>query len=588
MANELSFNRIIKGQQLKIFFDDNKTIVFKTENSSQGTRFVVFGDTVEGEKVLIPAFTTEELDTKYSNDKSQRTNNCIDWKSETRFHKITSRSLDIEEIYLLNAEGNLRKYDGAFTGNVSFDKSGFYLSAEPTYDFNDVKLLYFKTVVRQILLDSKKGSLLIDEKVSLLQQALVGNGEKLPLKSIKPLTMKERVMFFVEAISQLPDIIDLFVYYQELENDKNLEINDVISQSELLQKLNIKTGFNFTKEELTKFKIKLEVIENNEETNILQVNLNLAYKIDDNKWNQDLIATEVKIKPKLKNKLSLLSNLFFGNDSMVFMNKFGVLMSTEDKENTNIFFPKLYSKIEEIDIIIKKFISLSDEDKNTVHALIKTQQQWKENIKSWENKPWLSDAERLAGVKKDTENLNNTTEKIEELLVLNDKNKQKILNDLIIKMKLVNNLQMLSYLQKTLFVKSKEYLIASNVFYQVHNLSPKMIEEYANYYVKSKNQNNNLHPTDSFTEIDNLLNNNFSEFVGICKLLPIELHNKPIYIIFKLINFLDEFKNIEFNKLLGRLSKIRNKLIHIVLLYFRQEIIWIFMKLYLNNIIFLN
>ncbi|WJG70497.1 hypothetical protein SIXOD_v1c16710 [Spiroplasma ixodetis Y32] len=38
----------------------------------------------------------------------------------------------------------------------------------------------------------------------------------------------------------------------------------------------------------------------------------------------------------------------------------------------------------------------------------------------------------------------------------------------------------------------------------------------------------------------------------------------------------------------GRLSKIRNKLIHIVLLYFRQEIIWIFMKLYLNNIIFLN
>lgn len=78
MPNTFNFNNITKGQQLIIFFNNNKTLIFKTENASQGTRFVVFGETLEGEKVLIPAFTGAELDTKYRNvnDSRSRLNNC--------------------------------------------------------------------------------------------------------------------------------------------------------------------------------------------------------------------------------------------------------------------------------------------------------------------------------------------------------------------------------------------------------------------------------------------------------------------------------------------------------------------------------
>ncbi|WP_425381372.1 hypothetical protein [Spiroplasma endosymbiont of Polydrusus pterygomalis] len=155
------------------------------------------------------------------------------------------------------------------------------------------------------------------------------------------------------------------------------------------------------------------------------------------------------------------------------------------------------------------------------------------------------------------------TKKNEKLLIENEKNKQKILNDLFINMKLVNNLQMLSYLQKSLFIKSKQYLIASYVFCQVHNLFSRFsfptIEKYVDYYVNSKNEGNNFHAIDSFVEIDNLLNNNFSDFVEIYKLLPIEFQNKGVYIIAKLLDFLDEFKKIEFNKLLAKNNTINEE-----------------------------
>lgn len=109
-------------------------------------------------------------------------------------------------------------------------------------------------------------------------------------------------------------------------------------------------------------------------------------------------------------------------------------------------------------------------------------------------------------------------------------------------MKLVNNLQMLSYLQKSLFLKSKEYLIASDVFYQVHNSFSLLSMQNIERYVKSKNPDNISPPIGSIAEIDNLLNDNFSEFVEIYKLLPIEFQSRPIYIVSKLLNLLDNFK----------------------------------------------
>ncbi len=33
MPNTFNFNNITKGQQLKIFFNNNKTLIFKTENA---------------------------------------------------------------------------------------------------------------------------------------------------------------------------------------------------------------------------------------------------------------------------------------------------------------------------------------------------------------------------------------------------------------------------------------------------------------------------------------------------------------------------------------------------------------------------
>lgn len=549
MPNTFNFNNITKGQQLIIFFNNNKTLIFKTENASQGTRFVVFGETLEGEKVLIPAFTGAELDTKYRNvnDSRSRLNNCTKWISK-RWFGVTSRFLDVEEIYLLNSEGNLRKYDGAFDGKVCFEKSQFYVSEEATYNFNDIKLFFLKARVRNILLKNNRGKLPIDENVSLIQQALARIGEDSQLDTARLLTMKERVTLFIEAINQIPEAIDLFVYYQESEDKKILDINDVILQSELLHKLNIKTGLNFTKEELTKFKIKLEVIENNEDEddNILKVQLNLAYKVDNNTWSANFSSSEFQIKAKRKNKVSLLFNLHCGKLSMISVK----WMSIQEKEAS--FFSKLDFEIKKIDNVIEEFIKLSNEDKRTVNALLQTQQQWEKNIADWKNEKELSDTERLAGINKDKKELENVTKKIEEILFKNEEHKQKTLNSLLIDMKLVNNLQMLSYLQKSLFLKSKEYLIASDVFYQVHNSFTLLSMQNIERYVKSKNPDNISPPIGSIAEIDNLLNDNFSEFVEIYKLLPIEFQSRPVYIVSKLLNLLDNFKKIEMSKLLGQ------------------------------------
>lgn len=109
----------------------------------------------------------------------------------------------------------------------------------------------------------------------------------------------------------------------------------------------------------------------------MTVKLNFAYKVDDNKWSRDFISDQFQIKPNFKNKVSLLFNLFSGNVSMLFMHKYITLVSKEDKEKVVSFFPQLDLEIKKIDTVIKEFISLSDEDKRTVHALLQTQQQWK-------------------------------------------------------------------------------------------------------------------------------------------------------------------------------------------------------------------
>ncbi len=567
MANTFNFNNIVKGQQLKLFLDDNKTLIFKTENNSQGTRFAVFGETLAGEKVLIPAFTEKELDIKYDprvnyQASQQRTNNCTNWKSKTWFGIKTPRFLDVEEIYLLNTEGSLRKYDGSFFSKVCFQRSDFYVSNEATYNFEDLNFFFLKEKVSKILLENNVARLPMTENVSLIAQASERIGVSSTFGTTKLLTMPGKINLFIEAIKQLPAAIELFVYYQELEDNTILEINDVISQDELLHKLNITTGCIFSKEELAKFKTQLKVIETNKETGMLTVKLNLEYKVNDNEGSWNFISSEFQIKSKFNNKVSLLFNLFSGGFSMVSMKRYATLMTPQNKEKVAIFFPKLDLVINEIDNKIKEFIELIDEYGSIVHALSQAQQQWKENIDDWKNKKWLSNIERVAGIKKDKENLDNMTKKNKKLLIDNEKNKQKILNDLVINMKLVNNLQMLSYLQKSLFIKSKQYLIASNVFCQVHNLfsrfSPLTIEKYADYYIKSKNEGNNFHAIDSFAEIDNLLNNNFSEFVEIYKLLPIEFQNKR-YIISKLLDFLDKFKKIEFNKLLRKNNTINEE-----------------------------
>lgn len=570
MANTFTFNfnNIVKGQQLKLFLDDNKTLIFKTENNSQGTRFAVFGETLAGEKVLIPAFTEKELDIKYDprvnyQAAQQRTNNCTNWKSKTWFGIKTPRFLDVEEIYLLNTEGSLRKYDGSFFSKVCFQRSDFYVSNEATYNFEDLNFFFLKEKVSKILLENNVARLPMTENVSLIAQATERIGVSSTFGTTKLLTMPGKINLFIEAIKQLPEAIELFVYYQELEDKAILEINDVISQDELLHKLNITTGCNFSKEELVKFKTQLKVIETNKETGISTVKLNLEYKVNDNKGSRNFISSEFQIKSKFKSKVSLLFNLFSGGFLMFSMNKYATLMSAQDKKKVAIFFPKLDSVINEIDNKIKKNIGLIDEYDSIVHALPQAHQQWKENIDNWKNRKELSEIERAIGIEKDKENLDNMIKKNKKLLIENENNKQIIFNDLVINMKLVNNLQMLSYLQKSLFIKSKQYLIASNVFYQVHNLFSRFsfstIEKYVDYYVNSKNEGNNFHAIDCFVELDNLLNNNFSEFVEIYKLLPIEFQNKGVYNITKLLFFLDEFKKIEFNKLLRKNNTINNE-----------------------------
>lgn len=284
MPKIFRFNNIVKGQQLIIFFIDDKTLVFKRESISQGTRVVVFGETLEGEKVLIPAFTTAELDDKYSyvDDKSQRTNNCIDWKSKTRFG-ITSRLLDVEEIYLLNAKGHLRKYDGAFDGIVCSQRSNFYVSNEATYNFEDLKLFSLKTKFSNILFKNSRRILPMTENVSLIAQATEKIGVSSTASSTELLTMAEKVKLFIQKINQLYQVINVSAYSQET----NINVDDItslISRTELLNNLNIKTGSIFTKEELAKFKIKLEDIKIGDQTNIFHIKLNFMHKIDDNSW----------------------------------------------------------------------------------------------------------------------------------------------------------------------------------------------------------------------------------------------------------------------------------------------------------------
>lgn len=297
MANTFNFNKIVKGQQLKLFFDNNEKLIFKKENSSQGTRFVVFGDTLVGEKILIPAFTTaEELDIKYdprvNYQAQQRTNNCTNWKSKTWFGIKTPRFLDVEEIYLLNAEGNLRKYDGAFSCKVCFQRSNFYVSNEIAYNFEDLNFFFLKEKVSKILLENNIATLPMTENVSLIAQAAKRIGVSSTFGTTKLLTMRGKINLFIEAIKQLPDALELFVYDQELEDKTILEINDVISQDELLHKLNLEAGCNFSKEELSKFKTQLKVIETNKETSISTVKLNLEYKVNDNEGSWNFTSSE--------------------------------------------------------------------------------------------------------------------------------------------------------------------------------------------------------------------------------------------------------------------------------------------------------
>ncbi|WP_425381371.1 hypothetical protein [Spiroplasma endosymbiont of Polydrusus pterygomalis] len=343
MTNTFNFNNIVKGQQLKLFFDNKKTLIFKTENSSQGTRFVVFGETLAGEKVLIPAFTAEELDIKYDprvnyQASQQRTNNCTNWKSKTWFGIKTPRFLDVEEIYLLNAEGSLRKYDGAFSCKVCFQRSNFYVSSGVAYNFEDLNFFFLKEKVSRILLENNIATLPMTENISLIAQASERIGVSSTFGTTKLLTMPGKINLFIEAIKQLPEAIELFVYYQELEDKAILEINDVISQDELLHKLNIETGCNFSKEELAKFKTQLKVIETNNETGISTVKLNLQYKINDNEGSWNFISSEFQIKSKVKSKVSLLFNLFSGGFSMFSMNKYASLMTAQDREKVAIFF----------------------------------------------------------------------------------------------------------------------------------------------------------------------------------------------------------------------------------------------------------
>ncbi|WP_338961828.1 MULTISPECIES: hypothetical protein [unclassified Spiroplasma] len=144
---------------------------------------------------------------------------------------------------------------------------------------------------------------------------------------------------------------------------------------------------------------------------------------------------------------------------------------------------------------------------------------------------------------------------MQKILHKNEKIKQERLNYLLTRIKLVNNVQMLSYLQKRLLTKSKEYLIISNVFNEVHNLSLYNREAVKGYIIRST-KNNNLVATDFDYKIDNLFNENFPEFVEIHKNLPLELQHKPEAVIGSLLQFLEELKEIEKNKLLAKTSPI--------------------------------
>ncbi|WP_339040743.1 hypothetical protein [Spiroplasma endosymbiont of Apeira syringaria] len=144
---------------------------------------------------------------------------------------------------------------------------------------------------------------------------------------------------------------------------------------------------------------------------------------------------------------------------------------------------------------------------------------------------------------------------MQKILHKNEKIKQERLNYLLTRIKLVNNVQMLSYLQKRLLTKSKEYLIISNVFNEVHNLSLYNREAVKGYIIRST-KNNNLLATDFDYKIDNLFFENFPGFVEIHKNLPLELQHKPEAVIGNLLQFLEELKEIEKNKLLAKTSPI--------------------------------
>lgn len=225
-------------------------------------------------------------------------------------------------------------------------------------------------------------------------------------------------------------------------------------------------------------------------------------------------SPELQIETKWITKLELLENIYNGVFSIHFVLK---TFKLESEKTTDGF--------KMLDQEIASFVNLIAEEQCLID-IIKT-----------ENK------------------LKNAIAEMQKILVKNEKIKQEGLEYLLTRIKLVNNVQMLSYLQKSLLAKSKEYLIIANVFNEVHNLSLYNREDVRRYIIRNT-KNSNLSTTDFDDKIDNLFNENFPEFVEIHKKLPFELQHKPEAILWKLLIFLEELKEIEKNKPLGKESPI--------------------------------
>ncbi|WP_308150181.1 hypothetical protein [Spiroplasma sp. AdecLV25b] len=308
----LGYNDLSVNDTIVVEFKNKKRLPNKLE--SKNPRFLIFGELMTGEKILIPAFTFDELKENgwngVPNKDIRNSQHHFEWKSHASNLTKTERLLNFQEIYLLDKDGVIK--------NVFNDKEHFeektlkitlhntsknYESLAKHYDFNhDEKLKAIKEKTKETL---RNKSLIVKDTNNSLKAAYKDwDDNNSTTKVTKPLTLEEKAEKFKKAIDKLhktDNSINIFTY--ETNNQDNQDINFVICQKELLHELRKKTGIEFTIEELEEFKVKVEIIEPTEE--LKEVKIEICSTKGNIKKTSEII--KASIKKQSNNKILNLS-----------------------------------------------------------------------------------------------------------------------------------------------------------------------------------------------------------------------------------------------------------------------------------------